>query len=380
MAEIAIDQSRLPRVQEVCRGFALLEDGALAHSLQEQEIEQHYASNVQKSQLVRQDVRVAKILQDQEERQARSHSREEQSREEQDSQYARAVQEEIHSRATERHRREEEDKEIARRLQEEEELRRREEEGQEDALPPPAEEVHSELGGGAGIGAWSLERGTARLGIRDPQHGEQLPETEGLRGDEELARHLQQEEETRLEQMQSQSQKSREEDFRVAQVAQDEEIARFIQRQELKAQKQAEEAGTDYERTCHRDGVREKRSSRAGGRGERLRSVGMASGEWTRPREDTSMEHVRKARQLFPRNIAEALDPTFKTQNTDVSQPEPHSPLTPEMCGSCPVPPGGLYDYMDDNSEPEFIPPTRRPQEKLPRQKSKDKKESCKQQ
>ncbi|KAJ8400267.1 hypothetical protein AAFF_G00399610 [Aldrovandia affinis] len=88
--ELDIDQSHLPRVQEahteppavpvsvkhtttesgdkeLCQCFAVLEDGALAHNLQEQEIEQYYNSNVQKNQLFQNDIRIAKRLQDEEE-------------------------------------------------------------------------------------------------------------------------------------------------------------------------------------------------------------------------------------------------------------------------------------------------------------------------
>ncbi|XP_053705458.1 coiled-coil domain-containing protein 187 isoform X2 [Synchiropus splendidus] len=125
MAEVEVDQSSLPRVQEVCQNFAVLEDGVLAHSLQEQEIEQYYTTNVQKSQLVQNDIRVAKELQDEEERRRaaqrallRQTSRQ---IEEQDFQYARVIQEEIQQRAEEARRRERHDEEIAKRLQEEEE-------------------------------------------------------------------------------------------------------------------------------------------------------------------------------------------------------------------------------------------------------------------
>ncbi|XP_066546603.1 eukaryotic translation initiation factor 3 subunit A isoform X1 [Amia ocellicauda] len=121
MTELEIDQSHLPRVQEVCQCFAVLEDGALAHNLQEQEIEQYYSSNVQKSQLVQRDTRIARRLQDEEEERSR---RQQDTRhiEEQDSEYARAIQEELQRRAEEALRREEEDEEIAKRLQQEEEL------------------------------------------------------------------------------------------------------------------------------------------------------------------------------------------------------------------------------------------------------------------
>ncbi|KAG9352745.1 hypothetical protein JZ751_017321 [Albula glossodonta] len=140
MMELDIDQSHLPRVQEaqtespavpvsvrhtptesgakeLCQCFAVLEDGALAHSLQEQEIEQYYNSNVQKNQLVQNDIRIAKRLQDEEEQQLSQATRQ---LEEQDSEYARRIQEEIQRCAEEARRREEEDEEIAKRLQEEE--------------------------------------------------------------------------------------------------------------------------------------------------------------------------------------------------------------------------------------------------------------------
>ncbi|XP_056305702.1 coiled-coil domain-containing protein 187 isoform X2 [Danio aesculapii] len=121
MAELEVDQSNLPRVQEVCQCFAVLEDGALAHNLQEQEIEQYYSSNVERSQLVQKDIRVAKRLQDEE--QQRVQTLEHQTTrqlEERDSEYARMIQEEIQRCAEEARRREVEDEEIAKRIQEEE--------------------------------------------------------------------------------------------------------------------------------------------------------------------------------------------------------------------------------------------------------------------
>ncbi|XP_046896079.1 coiled-coil domain-containing protein 187 isoform X2 [Hypomesus transpacificus] len=128
MTELEIDQSHLPRVQEVCQCFAVLEDGALAHNLQEQEIEQYYTTNIQKNQLVQNDIRIAKRLQDEEEEQrAQQRARLSQATrrlEEQDSEYARRIQEEIQRCADEEaYRREQEDEEIAKRIQEEEEHR-----------------------------------------------------------------------------------------------------------------------------------------------------------------------------------------------------------------------------------------------------------------
>ncbi|KAL7859809.1 hypothetical protein SRHO_G00149560 [Serrasalmus rhombeus] len=123
MAELEVDQSSLPKVQEVCQGFAVLEDGALAHNLQEQEIEQYYSSNVQRSQLVQNDIRVAKRLQDEEQQRAYVlHRQTTQQLEEQDSEYARRIQEELQRCAEEARRREAEDEEIAKQIQEEEEL------------------------------------------------------------------------------------------------------------------------------------------------------------------------------------------------------------------------------------------------------------------
>ncbi|MEE6483567.1 hypothetical protein FKM82_013597 [Ascaphus truei] len=128
MTHIPIDKSNLPRVNEVCRDFAVLEDGALAHCLQEQEIEQHYASNVRKNKLVQKDIRIAKKLQDEEDLQCKVFSLEKQKQiEELDSEYARAIQEELQRKAQECLQREEEDKVIAKRLQqlEEEKLQRK---------------------------------------------------------------------------------------------------------------------------------------------------------------------------------------------------------------------------------------------------------------
>ncbi|CAN9516008.1 unnamed protein product [Ophioblennius macclurei] len=138
MAELEIDQSNLPRVQEVRQCFAVLEDGVLAHNLQEQEIEQYYSTNIQKNQLVQNDIRVAKRLQDEEEeqraQQTASHRHASRQIEEEDFEYARVIQEEIQRCADEARRREQDDQELAKRMQEEEEqqiVRRRSSRGHE---------------------------------------------------------------------------------------------------------------------------------------------------------------------------------------------------------------------------------------------------------
>lgn len=133
MAELEVDQSHLPRVQEVCQSFAVLEDKVLAHSLQEQEIEQYYTTNIQKNQLVQNDIRVAKRLQDEEEEQRAQHSTllsQASRQEEQDFEYARLIQEEIQRHAEEARRRELDDEELAKQMQEEEERRIRRSRGE----------------------------------------------------------------------------------------------------------------------------------------------------------------------------------------------------------------------------------------------------------
>nr|XP_033778640.1 trichohyalin-like isoform X2 [Geotrypetes seraphini] len=122
MTETEIDESSLHGVQKVCRDFAVFEDGALAHSLQKQEIEQHYASNIQKNKLVQKDIRIAKKLQDEEDQQSKLQClQKRQQIEERDLAYARVIQEELQKKAEQRQQREEEDQEVARKLQELEE-------------------------------------------------------------------------------------------------------------------------------------------------------------------------------------------------------------------------------------------------------------------
>ncbi|XP_059511637.1 coiled-coil domain-containing protein 50-like isoform X2 [Stegostoma tigrinum] len=384
MTEIAIDKSNLPRVREVCRGFAVLEDGALAHNLQEQEIEQHYASNIEKNKLVRQDVCVAKKLQDEEELEAKHYSREHQQQiEELDSQYAKVVQEEIEKHVAESLQREEQDKEVARRLQQEEELRDQRRLVLEAEIYAAGEEMHRATGRRLWHGHEQnpLDREVAQLNLSDSYKSDQ----EQLQRDEALARLLQEEEEVRMVQLRSRSQRNQEEDFRAAQVAQDEEIAKYIQRQELKAHKQSKRleerlARREYSGESSECSDRQQRPSQAAPTPqERLNSEGFPSpsGEQTPERGHSPTE--QQSRHLFPRNIAEELDPTFKTKNLQHSS-DPFSAVPPALPQPCTVPPDSFYDYLDESSKPTLVSPTRRQEEKLVRQKSKEKKEGCKQQ
>lgn len=359
MAELEIDQSNLPRVREVCQTFAVLEDGVLAHSLQEQEIEQYYTTNIQKNQLVQNDIRIARRLQNEEEQHRAQQSallrQVSRQLEEQDFEYARVIQEELKQRAEEEHRREQDDEEIAKQLQEEEEQQvRRRSQDQED--------FHE--------GA-SLQPEPSEAGL-------DLRELHQVLKDEELARKLQEEEEKQLRKL-SQRNSYPEGDFRVAQVAQDEEIARFMQKQEIKAKRRSRELegpGSWHEHRAmishyDRRAARERQVQR-----ERLDSEGLPS-----PTEDYSPENqppspihaIPKAQQR--RNIAEELDPTFQAR---VHVPESHhARQAGQTSEPLPATQSGSQDILE---EPTFIPPTKRQTDKSGRSKPKDKKEACKQQ
>ncbi|XP_044066975.1 coiled-coil domain-containing protein 187 isoform X5 [Siniperca chuatsi] len=346
----------------MCQCFAVLEDGVLAHNLQEQEIEQYYTTNIEKNQLVQNDIRVAKRLQDEEEEQQAQQSallrQASRQLEEQDFEYARVIQEEIQRCAEEAQRREKHDEEIAKRMQEEENQRRR--------RRSRGQEGHSE--------------GTAL----QPEHGEaslDLGELRQVLQDEELAHKLQEEEEQLLRRNSQPSPCSAypEGDFRVAQVAQDEEIARFMQKQEIKSKRRSRElegpASWREHRTMISHHDRQAARDRQGQR-ERLDSEGLPS-----PTEDCSPENqspslistLPQAQQI--RNIAEELDPTFQARRQDIESLRVRQ--TGPTCQSLPMPHSSLRDLLE---EPTFIPPTKRQTDKSGRTKPKEKKENCKQQ
>ncbi|KAF4083503.1 hypothetical protein AMELA_G00142470 [Ameiurus melas] len=121
MEDMSIDQKRLPGVKEVCRDFAVLEDHCLAHNLQEQEIESHLASNIHKSRLVQQDLRVAKRLQEEEDQRAKAQSQKQhQDIERTDNEIAQEIQEQLVRQAEKQKQQEAKDEAIARKLQERE--------------------------------------------------------------------------------------------------------------------------------------------------------------------------------------------------------------------------------------------------------------------
>lgn len=377
MTEYPIDQSNLPHVDEVRRDFSVREDGALAHCLQEQEIEQHYASNIQKNKLVQKDIRIAKKLQDEEDERNKIRSLEKQRQiEERDSEYARAIQEELRRKAEECQRREEEDKEIAKKLQELEQK-----EVERWSLDSPTRIQ----------GDTSLEPNPADL--LEWQIAElQLQSSDQLLQDEELARRLQEEEEKQLTTSRHQIQN---EDFRAAQVAQDEEIAKYIQRQELESHRRSEEPDIQtesFDESNSRDSSSERRRRNTDQRNEDSPShqvwqdsEGMASHREHSMQEKSVLlarEIADVEKQLVPKNIAEELDPTFKSKRKE-SQPDMLTGCSQE-CSRPPqplaVPVDGFYDFMDDGLDQDFASPTKRHSDKWGRQKSREKKENCKQQ
>ncbi|XP_024148916.1 coiled-coil domain-containing protein 187 isoform X2 [Oryzias melastigma] len=362
MAELEIDQSNLPRVHEVCQTFAVLEDGALAHNLQEQEIEQYYSTNVQKNQLVQNDIRLAKRMQDEEEEQQAHHSAllRQASRqiEEQDLEYARVVQEELQRSAEEARRREQHDAEIAKRLQEEEEQwMRRRSSREHDGHPEGA----------------SLEPEPRKASL-------DMGELHQVLKDEELARKLQKEEEKLLSRNSRPSSGSTYPvgDFRVAQVAQDEEIARYMQKQEIQSKRRSRELEGPGSWREHRLMISHHDRQATRGRQvqrERLDSEGLPS-----PTEDCSPEDqppsptATTPKDAQIRNVAEELDPTFQARRHDAGN---RAGQSGPVGGSPPISPSGFHDFLE---EPTFIPPTKRQAEKSEVKKQKPKKETCKQQ
>ncbi|XP_017305636.1 coiled-coil domain-containing protein 50 isoform X2 [Ictalurus punctatus] len=336
MTQIGIDKSHLPHVYDLCQCFSALEDGALAHRLQEQEIEQFYSSNMQKNQAVQNDVRLARRLQDEEEERDRLTHQLHQL-EEQDCEYARVIQEELRRCDEEAQKREKEDEEMAKRLQEEEELKIR--------------HGRAEAGYHEGSGDSPLSRG---LGL-----------WEQMMRDAELARRLQEEEDKQPHKRSTET----EVDFRTVQVAQDEELACYMQRQEKKSNRRSRDLLA----------VERSHDPRCTGRKvprERLNSEGLHSPvEEEQSPDQCPLIPTCTTLHTHPfHNIAEELDPTFTSRKREsrISASPP-----PGICLAPRTPHSVFYDYLP---EPSVIPPSRRHADKTGRHKPKEKRESCKQQ
>ncbi|XP_068137290.1 coiled-coil domain-containing protein 50 isoform X3 [Hyperolius riggenbachi] len=214
MTEISIDSSNLPGVKEVCRDFTVLEDHSLAHTLQEQEIEHHLATNVQRNRLAKHDLKVAKQLQEEEDQISQAHVKHRQNeRELLDSEIAQEIQDKLVIEAERRRRQEEKDEDIARLLQEKEEKRRKK------RYPPhgPEEPCYPDQGGHRSKGHRSGPQGRPGVGAGDRDEDDAV-----------IARKLQ-EEELRVNTV----------DYKAAQMAQDEEIARWLMEKDEKSYKKS---------------------------------------------------------------------------------------------------------------------------------------------
>ncbi|XP_016296970.1 coiled-coil domain-containing protein 50-like isoform X1 [Sinocyclocheilus anshuiensis] len=351
MAETDIDKSHLPRVYDVCQCFSVLEDGALAHNIQEQEIEQFYSTNIQKNQAVQNDVRLARRLQEEEE-QRMNLCQDLRQLEEEDCRYAQMIQEELQRCAEEARRREKEDEEIAKQLQEEEEMEMRRQRAaagynDNDCVSPLCD----------GLGIW-----------------------EQVLQDTELAHRLQEEEDMLPHREQFPQSTESEVDFIAAQVAQDEEIAHYMQRHQRRVENRPQDLEIQTRPAEPRDEGNTTTRKALQMLRERLNSDGLHSPV---EEEDYTIENhlaspsctCTALRNQHIHNIAEELDPTFKARKR-----ESQISTSPPSAGLCLAPrnPHSIfYDYLP---EPTFIPPTKRQSDKAGRHKAKDKKENCKQQ
>ncbi|XP_043926327.1 coiled-coil domain-containing protein 50 isoform X2 [Protopterus annectens] len=216
-ADFYVDQSKLPGVREVCRDFAVLEDHTLAHNLQEQEIEHHLATNVHRHRLVQHDLKVAKKLQEEEDVKAWTERQKKKKKdlERHDNEVAHVFQEELVIQAQQRRWQEEKDESVARKLQQKElkEEKRRNKHKDITGHVPYEDSCSDPYGGVKQRGLRDVSHGVAQLSVRDQK----------LK-DADIARRLQEEE--------LMMNKIVRFDSKTAQMAQDEEIARFLMEEE----------------------------------------------------------------------------------------------------------------------------------------------------
>ncbi|XP_068563495.1 coiled-coil domain-containing protein 50 isoform X2 [Cebidichthys violaceus] len=278
--DVSIDKNKLPGVKEVCKDFAVLEDHCLAYNLQEQEIESHLASNVNKSRLVQKDLQVAKKLQEEEDQRAKGQKQKQHiDIERQDNEIAQEIQDQLVRQAEQQQQQEEKDAAIARKLQEKE---MKEEKKRQKQLEANFEEEYFEDHGGRIVhrvsGAVITE---AAYGVSDATKGlTKLDIREQELKDMEVARKMQ-EEEIKASKMH----------VRTAQVAQDEEIARLLMEQEKKEYRKNRERENEREREKEKEREREKKAM------ERRRQEGdyrPNSEEVVRPRTRDEYEHQRQ--------------------------------------------------------------------------------------
>ncbi|XP_061114621.1 coiled-coil domain-containing protein 50-like [Conger conger] len=253
------------------------------------------------------------------------------------------IQEEIQRRAAEARKRERDDEEVAKRIQEEEVRGTAElESGCHGKFTrfPLSEGAVLELGSLQQVLldhelAWRLQEAERDRNLHRVSHSPPLPPSSAPEGDS-----------------------------RVAQVAQDEEIARFMQRQEMKTKR----------RSCDMEGQGSQQERWEAGerRASQELKVQVLREEPPSPSQERTQPSNHRRQPI--RNIAEELDPTFKARRKDIGQ----SGLScSDLCQAPSTPGRGFHDYTE---EPLFIPPTKRQSGQSGHGKAKEKKESCKQQ
>ncbi|XP_034085762.1 coiled-coil domain-containing protein 50 isoform X2 [Gymnodraco acuticeps] len=317
--DISIDKNKLPGVKEVCRDFAVLEDHCLAYNLQEQEIESHLASNVNKSRLVQTDLLVAKKLQEEEDLRAKGQIQKQHvETERQDNEIAQEIQEELVRQAEQQLKQEEKDAAIARKLQEKEmkEERRRQKQMESNLEEEYFEDhggriVHRGSGAvvGEDFGVTEATKGLTKLDIREQE----------LK-DMEVARKLQ-EEEIKASKMH----------VRSAQVAQDEEIARLLMEQEKKEYRK----NRDREKEQEKDKDRERyaQEKMAYERGRPAGDYRPSSEEVVRPRTRDEQEHQRQRHHNKPSRPPQPRGQDYENVNAGYGYSDhapPRAPTRPE--------------------------------------------------
>ncbi|XP_076807737.1 uncharacterized protein LOC143450878 isoform X2 [Clavelina lepadiformis] len=200
-------------VNEVVKEYRVIEDGALAHYLQEREIEYHHACNVEQRRTVMGDIQTAKQLQDEEDKRARILTTDEQEKlKGLDGELAEVIQEEVVQQhlheEDERKRRERRDQEMAKRILEREKRRNRRQQEQDHYLAERMSDMRTS------------ESNNRRKEVSD----------------EELAKRLQDEEKHMLK-----KKEKHKEHIKTVVELQDEELARFIHNQEMEEMEMIEQ-------------------------------------------------------------------------------------------------------------------------------------------
>ncbi|XP_076862148.1 uncharacterized protein ccdc50b isoform X2 [Brachyhypopomus gauderio] len=322
------------------------------------DVEQFYNDNMQQRRDMQHDGRLARRLQEEEEevKEEGCHRHSLRQLEEQDCKYAKMIEEDLRQREEEQRRREAEDEEMARRLQEEEELQIRQQRAQAGCHDDSGASPLSE-----GLEVWAQV-------VRDAD----------------LARRLQEEEDRQVD---------REcrgpPDFHAAQVAQDEEIAHYMQHQERKSHSRSHDLGAPGRSQDlgasgrSRDPIRTIDASLRKVEAlhplrERLNSQGLSSPveELCLTQHTLGPECTTLGAQSV-RNIAEELDPTFTPRKRESQIYGSSSGVSPGVHLAPRSPHSIFYDYLP---EPAFVPPTRRHGNQSDRDRAKEKRYNCKQQ